>query len=83
VYSSHTVDLSSWHTIRTERRNHVVKVYVDDLTMPVWTYAGSSSTLPDTLKHVLLQQECQSSCPGGTSGSEDIQVDWITVAVPG
>jgi hypothetical protein len=29
-----------------------------------------------------LQQECQSGCPSGTSGSEDIQIDWITVEVP-
>jgi hypothetical protein len=83
VYAHHAVDLSAWHTIRTERRNHVVRVYVDNLTTPVWTYAGNSSTLPDTLKHVVLQQECQSSCSSGTSGTEDIQVDWITVANPG
>jgi len=31
----------------------------------------------------VLQQECQSSCSSGTSGTEDIQVDWITVANPG
>jgi hypothetical protein len=83
ISASHAVDLSVWHTIRTERRNHVVRVYFDDLTSPVWTYAGTSSTLPDTLKDVLLQQECQSSCPSGTSGTEDIQIDWITVADPG
>ena len=76
------VDMGSWHTIRTERRNDRVKIYVDDLSHPVWTYNGSPDTLPETLKHVLFQQECGSSCPDGTSGSEDIQIDRITVADP-
>jgi hypothetical protein len=49
----------------------------------VWTFSGDATTLPDTLKHVVLQQECQSSCPSGTTGSEDIQIDWITVDNPG
>jgi hypothetical protein len=61
----------------------VIRFYVDNMTTPVWTYVGNSSTLPATLKHVVLQQECQSSCPSGTSGTEDIQIDWITVANPG
>ena len=74
--------MSNWHTIRTERRNDRVRVYVDDMTHPVWTYTGSSDTLPETLKHVVLQQECGSSCPDGTSGTEDIQIDRITVADP-
>jgi hypothetical protein len=77
------VDLTAWHTIRTERRNHVVRVFIDNLTTPVWTYTGTATTLPDTLKHVDLQQECQASgCPAGTTGSETIQIDWITVANP-
>ena len=83
AYQHHAVGLSTWHTIRTERRNHVIRFYVDNMTTPVWTYVGNSSTLPATLKHVVLQQECQSSCPSGTSGTEDIQIDWITVANPG
>jgi hypothetical protein len=77
------VDMSHWHTIRTERRGNRVRIYLDDMTHPVWTYVGSSDTLPATLKHVVLQQECGSSCPDGTSGSEDIQIDRITVANPG
>jgi hypothetical protein len=32
---------------------------------------------------VVLQQECRSSgCPAGTTGTEDIQIDWITVDNP-
>jgi hypothetical protein len=84
IARSHTIDLAAWHTIRTERRNHVVRFYVDNLTTPIWTYTGNATTVPDTLKHVVLQQECRSSgCPAGTTGSETIQIDWITVANPG
>ena len=83
VWHRHAFDLSQWHTVRFERRNHVVKAYIDDLTTPVWTYNGSSRTLPDTKKQVVLQQECRSSgCPAGTSGTEDIEIDWVTVDNP-
>ncbi len=82
-WHSYTVDMTQWHTFRFQRLNHVVSTFIDNMTTPVWTFAGDSSTLPDTLKHVVLQQECQSSCPVGTAGSEDIQIDWITVENPG
>jgi hypothetical protein len=83
VLHRHAFDLSQWHTVRFERRNHVVKAYIDDLRTPVWTYRGSSRTLPDTKKQVVLQQECRpSGCPAGTTGTEDIQIDWITVDNP-
>jgi hypothetical protein len=83
VLHRHAFDLSQWHTLRFERRNHVVRAYIDDLTTPVWTYSGSSGTLPDTRKQVVLQQECRASgCPPGTAGTEDIQIDWITVDNP-
>ena len=82
IDGSFAVDMTQWHTIRTERRDHRVRIFVDDMTHPVWTYVGTSSTLPDTLKHVVIQQECELSCPGGTAGSEDIQIDRITVADP-
>ncbi len=78
VYSpDYNVDLAQWHTIQTTRLNHQVIVAIDGVA--AWTYNGSSSTLPDTLKHVVLQQECMSSCPSGTSGTVDLQIDWITV----
>jgi hypothetical protein len=83
VLHRHVFDLSQWHTVRFERRDHVVKAYIDDLTTPVWTHRGSSRTLPDTKKQVVLQQECQpSGCPAGTAGTEDVQIDWITVDNP-
>jgi hypothetical protein len=82
--NAYTVDLSQWHTMRFERLDHVVRAYIDNLSTPVWTYTGTAVTLPDTLKHVVLHQQCQTTgCPAETAGSEDIQIDWITIAVPG
>ena len=83
VSHSYGFDMTQWHVIRTERRNHVVKIYVDNLSTPVWTFQGNATTLPDTFKRVVLQQECQSSCPSGTTGTEDVQIDWITIENPG
>ena len=62
--SRYTIDLTQWHTVQVTRLNHVFSVAFDGTVM--WTYNGSSSTLPDTLKHVVLQQECLGSgCPSG------------------
>ncbi len=83
VYHAFNPDLSQWHTLRAQRRNHVVTIWLDDMSTPVWTYDGSSTTLPDTVKTVVLQQECLvGGCPSTTSGSEDIQIAWITVDNP-
>ncbi len=77
------LDLSQWHTVRAQRRGLTVTLWVDDLTHPVWSYVGDPSTLPETNKTVVLQQECiVSGCPSTTSGFEDIQVAWIVVDVP-
>jgi hypothetical protein len=82
VAHDYSIDLSGWHTVRFTRLNNDVKAYIDDLSSPVWSYNGSSTTLPNTVKRTVLQQECQSSCPSGTSGTEDIQIDWITIENP-
>lgn len=74
------IDLTQWHTIAVERRGYTVSLSVDGTL--AWTYVGSEATLPSTLKHVVLQQECQLSCPIGTTGSEHILVDFVTVEVP-
>jgi hypothetical protein len=78
VYS---VDLTQWHTMRFTQLNHTIYVYFDDMSTPAWTYTGNSTTIPDVLRTTVLQQECShtSGCPTGTTGSEDIQIDWITV----
>jgi hypothetical protein len=82
VSHDYVVDLTQWHTVRFERLNHIVKAYIDDMTTPVWTYTGSATTLPDTVKRAVLQQECRTPCPAGTTGTEDIQIDWITIENP-
>jgi hypothetical protein len=83
VGAGYGLDLSHWHVVRFERRDHVVSAFLDDMQSPAWTYRGSSETLPDTLKRTVLQQECQSVCPAGTSGTEDLQIDWLTIDEPG
>jgi hypothetical protein len=77
-------DFRQWHTVRAERNNHTVKVYIDDLNTPVYTKVGDSTTLPDVLQRAVLQQECRSTgCPAATSPTNtytaDVQVDWVTV----
>jgi hypothetical protein len=56
------------------------------MSTPVWTYYGSATTLPATLKAAVLQQECPplrvGGCPTGTTGYEEIQIDWITIENP-
>jgi hypothetical protein len=79
VSAGYTLDLSQWHIVRFQRRDHVVSAFIDDMSSPAWTYRGSSTTLPDTFKRTVLQQECQSACSAGTTGSEDLQIDWITI----
>jgi hypothetical protein len=84
IYRRYRVDLTRWHIWRFTRRNHVLRVFRDRLRDPIWVYRGSSTTLPDTLKRVVLQQECNlNGCPSGTRGREDIRIDWIRVEVPG
>jgi phosphatidylinositol-3-phosphatase len=81
VNHAYAVDTSQWHTMQFTRLNHVVTTIIDGAL--AWSYTGSSATLPDTLKHVVLQQECRSTgCPAGTSGSSEILVDWLTVDGP-
>jgi hypothetical protein len=79
VSDGFSLDLSEWHVLRFQRRDHVASAFIDNMSTPVWTYRGSSATLPDTLKRAVLQQECQSSCPSGMTGTEDIQIDWLTI----
>ena len=83
IYHAYNLDVSQWHTFRFQRLNHVVTMWVDNLSTPVWTYYGNSTTLPDTVKTVVLQQEClHSGCPSGTSGSEDVQISSIAIDKP-
>ena len=74
------MDLTTWHTLTVERHVNAITVSVDGVV--AYTYRGDKTTLPATMKHVVLQQECQTECPTGTTGTEDIQVDFVTVEVP-
>jgi hypothetical protein len=89
VSKSHTgIDMSQFHVYRFERRSHVYKVFVDNLDVPIWSYTGTSVTLPDYPKCALLQQESKSYYEAGSagqpqsSGTEEIQIDWVTVDNP-
>lgn len=77
----YSIDMTQWHTVRFTQLNHTIQVYIDNMTTPVWTYVGNATTIPDVLRTTVLQQECShtSGCPSGTTGSEDIEIDWITI----
>ena len=78
---SYRVNLTRWHTLTFVRRNFTIRSYIDGRLR--WTYRGSRTTLPATVKRPVLQQECRaSSCPSGTSGQETILVDWVRVWNP-
>lgn len=79
--SQYALRMTRWHTVRITQLSHTVYAYIDDMSKPVWTYQGDSTTIPNVLRTTVLQQECSHSrgCPTRTTGSEDIQVDWITV----
>jgi hypothetical protein len=81
VYHRYTFDPTQWHTMTFVRRNFVVRAWIDGTL--VWSYRGNATTLPPTVKHPVLQQECQhTGCPTGTAGSELILIDWIKVQNP-
>lgn len=80
VQQSHNFDMTQWHTFRaTQKAGNDVQIFIDDMAVPRWSYDGSTTTVPDVLKRTVLQQECESSCPSGTSGWERIEVDFVTI----
>lgn len=81
IYSPEiTFDQTQWHTLRaTQKAGNDVQVFVDDMATPVWSYDGTTTTVPDVVKRTVLQQECPSSCPTDTSDSERIEVDFVTI----
>jgi hypothetical protein len=73
-------DMTQWHTFRaTQKAGNDVQIFIDDMAVPKWSYDGSTTTVPDVFKRTVLQQECESSCPSGTSGWERIEVDFVTI----
>jgi hypothetical protein len=85
-----SVDLSQWHTWTFEQNtNRELRTWVDGTL--VWactattTPACNSTTIPAALRRVVLQQQCANAttaCPAQSTGTEEIQVDWITVENP-
>jgi hypothetical protein len=77
----HFLDLHQWHVFEVTRNGYNVTIKIDGTTK--FDFTGNSTSLPPTMKHVVLQQECHKlGCPKTKSGSEDIQIDWIRVEVP-
>jgi hypothetical protein len=74
---SNSFDWSQWHTFRFQKLDGVISIYVDDMTTPVEVYTGNSTTLPDTTKHWVMQQQARQSAV--SSDTEDWQVAWITI----
>jgi hypothetical protein len=79
--SLYPIRMTRWHTVRLTQFSHRIYAYIDDMTTPVWSYHGDSTTIPDVQRTTVLQQECTHphGCPRRTAGSEDIQIDWIKV----
>jgi hypothetical protein len=76
----HVFNLAQWNTLRAERREHTIRVYING-TLD-WSYTGDPTTLPDVAQRAVLQQECQSrGCPSSSFAGqrEDIQIDWIKI----
>ncbi|WP_439936770.1 hypothetical protein ACS3YM_12580 [Nocardia sp. N13] len=80
VVRRHTFDLTRWHTLRaTQRPGNDVEIYLDDMAVPVWSYDGNATTVPDVFRRTVLQQECAGTCPTTRTGSERIEVDFVTI----
>jgi hypothetical protein len=86
--TDYPIDETQWHTTEVERITApsgrvTVRIYVDNFTTPLVQATTTTADMPDTFKRTALQQECQASCPPGTSpftdNSEAIEVDWIKV----
>lgn len=76
-----TFDWSRWHTFRFQRLHHVISIYVDDMTTPIKTYKGNSTTLPKTDKTWCIQQQMHNprGMPPPSSDREDWQIASIVV----
>jgi hypothetical protein len=85
------VDMSQWHVYRTQRLGNTITGWLDDMNTPLWTATygkvpgspGNLDRLPVAPKKPVFQVEnANFAVPTGTTGSEDIEIDWIRVDVP-
>jgi hypothetical protein len=73
-------DVTQWHTYRFQRLHDVISIYIDDMTTPVHVYSGNSTTLPETFKHWIFQQQCSHhGCPAPSTDTEDWQIASIAI----
>ena len=91
VSHSYRVNVTKWHVWRYQKVGYTYKVWIDNMTRPVWTYKGTSQTLPPTNRSMIFQQGCllnfyngtfHQTCPSGTKGKEAWLIDYVKVAVP-
>lgn len=80
-HSYDDLDLTQWHAMGFVVRSNAVGSWIDDWVTPAWLYWGNATTVPDTVKRVVLQQECRpTGCPDTNTGSQEIQIDWISIS---
>lgn len=80
--SNYSVDFRNFHTVVVERNNYTATVWIDGTQ--VYTKIGTSTSFPDVIQRLILQQECKASgCPASTSPTTDynstVQIKWLTV----
>ncbi|HEX9035993.1 MAG TPA: hypothetical protein VF808_03295 [Ktedonobacterales bacterium] len=80
------VNLTKWHAWRFVQAHGTLKAYIDDMSKPVWVFNGGTSQFPNAIRRAVLQQECPAdACPPASyaGATETIQIDWITIQIPG
>lgn len=82
---TYSVDVTQWHTYRFQLYGTTFTSWIDDLSTPVWVYAGTTATVPNVRRRVVLQAECRTGgCPSSTFSAETatIEVDSVVMEVP-
>jgi len=78
IRQKYFLDLSQWHTMVFSSNGGRVTSTIDGVRK--MDYTGNAVTLPNKLRHVVLQQECNKlGCPSTKAGYEDIQIAYIKV----
>ncbi len=73
-------DLTQWHITRSVRDGQTFQEFIDNLVTPVWSQTLTTTQAPAISDHTVLQQECDyHGCPTTTTGTAEIQVDWVQI----
>jgi hypothetical protein len=74
-------DLTQWHVMTAEKDGYRMRFWIDGVLR--FDYIGNETETPTIPRILVLQQECippgAGGCPAGTTGSETIEVDYVTV----